>query len=103
MELDMRKQISGSEKGFLIDNPNYGKPFPSTNQRERFFEYMAQEHGLTMLDSEMDEIQHILFPPSYPYDIDDTMLSKLSEYELIKLKAEISHRIRKIKNKKDIV
>ena len=63
------------------------------NQRELFFKHMAQEHGLTMLDSEMDEIQRILFPPNYPYDIDDTMLSKLSEYELIKLKAEISHRL----------
>lgn len=67
------------------------------NQREKLFNYMKQKYGIIMLDSGMDEIEHILFPPNYPYSVDDTILSKMSKYELIKLKSEISHRIRNIK------
>lgn len=36
-------------------------------RRQRLFEYMHQEHGVTLLDSDIDEIKNILYPVKYPY------------------------------------
>lgn len=44
--LDTRKKISGHERGFLIDNPNYGKPFISQPLTiEQVKDQVARKYG----------------------------------------------------------
>lgn len=37
------------------------------NWRQELFSYMSSEHNVMLLESEMDQIQHICCPPDYPY------------------------------------
>ena len=64
--------------------------------RQKLFDYMSKEHNCYLLESDIDQIQNILFPPDYPFMIDDTMLSKMTKHGLIKLKSKIAHQIRNL-------
>lgn len=39
----------------------------NAGQRQRLFNYMAEQHGLTLLESDMDEIENIVNPIEYPF------------------------------------
>lgn len=54
-------------------------PLPSAEQqgwRQKLFNHMSQEHGLNLLESEMDDIRRICFPPDYPYNAQQTALKQ---------------------------
>lgn len=37
--------------------------------RQKLFEYMSNEHGVTLLDSDINEIENIINPKKYPYKL----------------------------------
>lgn len=57
-----------------------GKPEIKNRYQQLFF-YMAQDHGVNLLESDMQEIENILFPPTYPYLIESTAQTKEPESE----------------------
>mgnify|MGYP001255324702 CR=1 FL=1 len=55
-------------------------------QRQKLFEHMMNEHGITLLDSEMMEIEAIILPPKpYPYKLNNepklVFLTKTKKYD----------------------
>src|ERR1035437_10386218 len=48
------------------------KPIPKDNDKwQSLFNYMQKEHGVTLFQTDMQEIEKILFPPDYPYVVKD--------------------------------
>lgn len=86
----------------IFDREGFSKVDPLTKggeryKNERFFTYMTNKYLPVVMDSDMEEIQRILFPPDYPYDIDAGLFSKMSDHTLIKLKSEISRELKRRK------
>ena len=62
------------------------KTAEAKNWRTKLFSYVYQEHGISLLETELEQIQHICFPPDYPYNPNDypAPSSELPDDEAIK-------------------
>ena len=54
------------------DNYTCWQPIPKDKDKwQSLFNYMQKEHGVTLFQTDMQEIEKILFPPDYPYVVKD--------------------------------
>jgi hypothetical protein len=64
-------------------------PMPKDNDKwQKLFNYMKDEHGIHLVETEMQEIEKILFPPDYPYVVkdNDTSLEEKHTYDNLQKK-----------------
>lgn len=54
--------------------------------KQKLFDYMSKEHGVTLLSQDMQEIENIICPKTYPYSA-----SNVPEIDYEQLKLEINH------------
>lgn len=95
----VRKAIKDLEA--LSSTPIQAVVPTDSDWRQKLFDYMDKEHDVQLLDSDMNEIQHICFPPDYPYVV-SPVKQEAEDADICDILFKFYHEIELTSNKDDL-